>query len=108
MNKVLTKNNKSDIIIKCKNRDGDMTVITRLKRAFGRCENVPMIYELPPLSAFNTGRSASVMSLLSGNFFAIQVEPWIILFTLFFQGDFCFLGRYFYEDYIKRRLGFGV
>ena len=92
MNKVLTKNNKSDIIIKCKNRDGDMTVITRLKRAFGRCENVPRIYELPPLSAFNTGRSASVLSFMSGNFFAIQVEPWIILFTLFFQGDFCFLG----------------
>ena len=69
MNKVLTKDNKSDIIIQCENRDGDMTVITRLKRAFGRCENVPRIYELPPLSAFNTGRSASVMSLMSGNFF---------------------------------------
>ena len=48
MNKVLTKNNKSDIIIKCKNRDGDMTVFSRLKRAFGWCENVPRIYELPP------------------------------------------------------------
>ena len=48
MNKVLTKNNKSDIIIKCKNRDGDMTVITRLKRAFGRCENVPRFMSYHP------------------------------------------------------------
>lgn len=94
MNKVLTKNNKSDIIIQCENRDGDMTVITRLKRAFGRCENVPRIYELPPLSAFNTGRSASVMSLMSGNFFCNSGGTVDILFTLFFQGDFCFLGRY--------------
>ena len=92
MNKALTKNNKSDIIIKCKNRDGDMTVITRLKRAFGRCENVPRIYELPPLSAFNTGRSASVMSFMSGNFFAIQVEPCDYYCTLIFQGAFYFLG----------------
>lgn len=90
MNKVLTKNNKSDIIIKCKNCDGDMTVITRLKRAFGRCENVPRIYELPPLSAFNTGRSASVMSLMSGNFFAIQVEPWIFYSPCFFRVIFVF------------------
>ena len=90
MNKVLTKNNKSDIIFKCKNRDGDMTVITRLKRAFGRCENVPRIYELPPLSAFNTGRLASVMSLMSGNFFAIQVEPWIFYSPCFFRVIFVF------------------
>ncbi len=46
--------------------------------------------KLPPLSAFNTGRSASVIKRMSGDSSQFRWNRGFFLFTLTFQGDFYF------------------